>query len=402
VTKTYDQRLQEQIDQYRDTENMQDLPAIYDPWGENYILPGLTQVFGIGDINLFFVEAFFAAAKHNADVPVFLSLGCGDGTTEIGIAKTLSERGMMRFRFVCYELSSILLSRFQAALPVELAERFELVTGDLNSLALDTRFDAIMANHSLHHIVNLEGVFSTAFDNLAEHGIFVTNDMIGRNGHMRWPETRLFVEYFWPFMPQRQRWNVILRREEPRFIDFDYDGESFEGIRAQDVLPTILAQGFRPWKFFSFGGMVDVFVDRCFGPNFDIADEDDLFLVQRIGLLNDILLDLGAIKPTMMLAYFVKYPVQELCYRDRSAAKAVRNSTEDPKWLQGAMEDVARKAVEPDYAFKEGTIRYYPVELPAEFDRVRYLVLHPDVAAAGMDPVRHYLDFGWREGRRLR
>src|SRR5262249_61875386 len=32
-------------------------------------------------------------------------------------------------------------------------------------------------------------------------------------------------------------------------------------------------------------------------------------------------------------------------------------------------------------------------------DRSWYLKEYPDVAAAGVDPVRHYLQFGWREGR---
>ncbi|MDP3414621.1 glycoside hydrolase family 99-like domain-containing protein [Falsiroseomonas sp.] len=33
------------------------------------------------------------------------------------------------------------------------------------------------------------------------------------------------------------------------------------------------------------------------------------------------------------------------------------------------------------------------------FDRDYYLAAHPDVAAAGIDPVDHYLEYGWREGR---
>jgi hypothetical protein len=32
-------------------------------------------------------------------------------------------------------------------------------------------------------------------------------------------------------------------------------------------------------------------------------------------------------------------------------------------------------------------------------DQAWYLAIYPDVAAAGMDPVHHYLRFGWREGR---
>jgi len=27
---------------------------------------------------------------------------------------------------------------------------------------------------------------------------------------------------------------------------------------------------------------------------------------------------------------------------------------------------------------------------------------HPDVAAAGVEPWQHYLEFGWREGRKIR
>jgi hypothetical protein len=33
------------------------------------------------------------------------------------------------------------------------------------------------------------------------------------------------------------------------------------------------------------------------------------------------------------------------------------------------------------------------------FDAEWYLARYPDVAASGVDPVRHYLEFGWREGR---
>jgi SAM-dependent methyltransferase len=40
--------------------------------------------------------------------------------------------------------------------------------------------------------------------------------------------------------------------------------------------------------------------------------------------------------------------------------------------------------------------------LPEEFDANTYLEIHKDVAAAGADPVQHYLTYGYREGRRLR
>jgi hypothetical protein len=63
---------------------------------------------------------------------------------------------------------------------------------------------------------------------------------------------------------------------------------------------------------------------------------------------------------------------------------------------------VERMLILANIAILQKTRLSRSVELPAEFDPIRYLELNPDVAAAGADPVRHYLDFGWREGRRLR
>lgn len=40
--------------------------------------------------------------------------------------------------------------------------------------------------------------------------------------------------------------------------------------------------------------------------------------------------------------------------------------------------------------------------LPAGFEPAAYLAANPDVAAAGVDAARHYLEFGRNEGRRLR
>jgi hypothetical protein len=40
--------------------------------------------------------------------------------------------------------------------------------------------------------------------------------------------------------------------------------------------------------------------------------------------------------------------------------------------------------------------------LPRDFDPALYLAANPDVKAAGADPAAHYLQFGRREGRKLR
>lgn len=43
-----------------------------------------------------------------------------------------------------------------------------------------------------------------------------------------------------------------------------------------------------------------------------------------------------------------------------------------------------------------------PMEVPADFDPEGYIRFNPDVQAANVRPDRHYLEFGWSEGRRWR
>ena len=43
-----------------------------------------------------------------------------------------------------------------------------------------------------------------------------------------------------------------------------------------------------------------------------------------------------------------------------------------------------------------------PTETPPDFDKAAYLKANPDVAKANVDPVKHWLEYGYREGRPLR
>ncbi len=351
MEKTYEERILAQKDQYKDTVDIHALPEIFHIWSHDYVGPGLRQVFEVNSVTQFYVEAFLAASSAGKGRRNFLSLGCGDGTVEIEIARALHERGLHEFQFVCLDLSEDLLNRFTQSIPVDLQQNFSLAAGDLNNHVMKMRFDAIMANHSLHHMVELEAIFQSVYENLQDEGIFVTSDMIGRNGHMRWPEAKLFVDYFWPFLSPLQRENIPLRRLEMSFLDHDCSTEGFEGIRAQEVLPLILKQGFHAQKFFGFGGIIDVFIDRSFGHNFSVNDPSDVFLISRIGVLNEILLDCGLIKPTMMFAYFVKHQTAERCYRTRSSRMAIREFDTNPAWLQDALADMAKRPTPPEFAF---------------------------------------------------
>ena len=113
-----------------------------------------------------------------------------------------------------------------------------------------------------------------------------------------------------------------LCRYSETFEDWDCSQYGFEGVRAQDVLPLMVKQ-FHAAKFFGFGGFVDVLVDRGYGHGFD--NEHDVRLISAVADLNEVMLDGGAIKPTMMIAHFTKTNLgDEKFYRTRSAAQSIR------------------------------------------------------------------------------
>lgn len=319
----YEKQVFQQIQQYAQTINMHDLPDIFHVWSHNFVLPGIQDVFGVNSVNDFYVSAFLDSLGEQSSGEI-LSIGCGDGSVEIDIAKALLATGVKQFNILGADLSPILLSRMADNIRAEGLEAYVTpLEADLNFFKIDKSFDMIMANHSLHHIVDLEGIFDFSRDHLKDSGLFATSDMIGRNGHQRWPETAAVLSEIWPTLSYKQRFNVQLSRLDDVFTDHDCSTEGFEGVRAQDILPLMLDR-FHPVKFLGFGGFIDVLVDRCFGHGFDANDADDVSKIMECAKLNEDMLDAGTIKPTMMMATFSKQETNERFYKTRSARRSVR------------------------------------------------------------------------------
>lgn len=328
---TYESRIAAQIAQFAKTVNMHDLPDIFHVWSNEHLAPGLKEVFNITSIYDLYVEAYIEAAPPGLPGRI-LSIGCGDGQIEIEVAKGLISRGFMDFKILCADLSPSLLENLtRAAAKHQLSGHLLPVTADLNNVAIPGTFDVIMANHSLHHIQGLEALFDYSFAHLTDRGIFATNDMIGRNGHQRWKETEAILQALWPILDPRQRYHYNLSRYDEKFVDHDCSTEGFEGIRAQDILPVALER-LHPYKFFATGGFIDPLVDRGYGPGFSIKDERDMAVIRAFATLNDMMLDAGLIKPTMMMAYFTKQQREEIFYRNRRAINSVRTRDGDYPW----------------------------------------------------------------------
>lgn len=302
-TSSYKAKVQEQIEQYRDVENMHELPDIFHYWSNKYLRPKLNVLLEVDTIVDFYAEHFRRAITGQKGPYRFASLGAGECSLEIQIALRMRECGVTEFTIECLELSPVLLERaITSASQAGVSDQVQITAVDLNQWSpAKEYYTGIMANHSLHHLVELEQIFSSCRKSLKPTGVFVTNDMIGRNGHMRWPEVLKWMESIWRFLPDRLKQNRQLNCFDTEFVNRDCSQESFEGVRAQDIMPLLVGKfGFT--HFLGYGGLIDIFVDRGYGHNFATDNKTDTALIDFIETLNATLLRQGCIKPTMMFA----------------------------------------------------------------------------------------------------
>lgn len=301
-TDEYAQRIAQEQSIFADQVEVNDLPAIFHYWSDKYLRPKLEK-FGFSNPDQFFAHFLEkAGVDAGGKIARFASLGSGNCDTEVRVAKLLADRSYKNFVIDCVDINQTMLDRGAALAAAEgVASHIAPMVGDFNDWRPAYRYQAVMANQSLHHVMQLENLFAAVERNLETGGRFITSDMIGRNGHMRWPEALQIVREYWQELPEAYRYNVQLRRMEEEFIDWDCSVEGFEGIRSQDILP-LLVERFDFEFFLGFGNIVDPFVDRSFGPHFDAQSEKDRQFIDRVHLRDEEEIASGRIKPTHMMA----------------------------------------------------------------------------------------------------
>lgn len=323
----YIDRLEREVANFADYVNVHDLPDIFHYWSNRYIRPWFEAV-GTSHPEDFFGRYLLQASETcESSAPRFLSIGAGNGDAEVRVARDLIERGLDNFTLECLDINPSMLERGRAlAEEAGLDHVLEFVQADFNDWRADGKYDGILANQCLHHVQNLEGLFDGIHDGLSERGLFITSDMIGRNGHQRWPEALEKVNQQWMKLPDRYKFNHQLRRLELEYINHDCSEGSFEGIRAQDILP-LLIERFSFHVFIAFGNVVDVFIDRGFGHNFDINKEEDRAFIDRLHEIDEAGFADGSLSPTHLVAVMGRrnFPADEPFYaRGLSPEKALR------------------------------------------------------------------------------
>ncbi len=301
-SRGYDDRVLTERQFFSGCQTQNELPEIYHYWSNKYLRPKLERLgFPHPDemFNQYFARAYVTSPSK---VRRFLSIGTGGCRTEVTIAKHLVDLGLSDFVIECVDLNPALLAEGRVTADENsVGQQIVTVEGDANDWEPAHEYDGILANSSLHHIVNLERLFEGIEASLAPTGTFVTSDMIGRNGHMRWPEALAIVHELWRELPKEYTYNHLLRRHEEIYENWDCSAEGFEGIRAQDILPLLLRH-FDFDVFVPFGNVISPFVERTFGPNFKISNPWDTRFIDRVHARDEAEIARGAIKPTHLVA----------------------------------------------------------------------------------------------------
>ncbi|MFO1306407.1 MAG: class I SAM-dependent methyltransferase [Burkholderiales bacterium] len=322
-----------------------ELPEIYQYWSNTFLRPRLQRSGFDGPLDMFGLKLVEAYELSPFDHRRFLSIGSGDCQTEIALARLLVERGKTDFVFECFELNSALVARgADLARARGVANHIDIRQVDANGWTPSHQYDGVIANSSLHHIQNLEGVFDSIAMSLVPTGTFLTSDTIGRNGHMRWPEALAIVEEYWKQLPEKYRFNCQLKRQEQEFINWDCSSEGFEGIRAQDILP-LLIERFDFDFFAGFANIVDPFIDRTFGHNFHSSVDWDRDFVDSLEVRDRAEIQRGHIKPTHIVAAMcVGRPGKNIAMDGLTPRFCVRDPLRAPRshrTLEAAIEVVA-------------------------------------------------------------
>ena len=242
ASEEYERRVAREKESFNDCLNVHELPDIFHYWANKHLAPTKLHQFGITDSEQFF---FLYTQKFHARFPDqhirMVSVGCGNCDMEARLARRLVDAGINGFAIECLDINESMVARGRDhAATLAVAGHIAPICIDFNQWQPEHGYDIVIANQVLHHVLELETLFAAIKGSLSPEGYFLTSDMIGRNGHQRWPEALQVVQEFWKELPDHYRNNRVLNRYEPAYINHDCSTEGFEGIRAQDILPLLI------------------------------------------------------------------------------------------------------------------------------------------------------------------
>jgi SAM-dependent methyltransferase len=284
-----------------------DLPKIANWFSENILSHELTKHTGAKSFQELVLQGIKNSRRLNTEF-VLVSLGAGHGQIENELLQMLPSVSPGNTHFYAIDLFS----------PNDMAEtqingetyRLTRISQDLNKPTFPQHANMIIVHHALHHFVALEEIFESIHGILLKNsGTLVIADMVGRNGHMRWPESLRAIRRIWRALPAEKRFNNQFHKTWEIFENWDCSSEGFEGIRSEDILKPLF-QYFESKGSFFWGGVLDPFIDRGFGDNFDPNKLEDVEIIKNVIRVESKLKDFGYLTATQVIGCFTPRKLQ--------------------------------------------------------------------------------------------
>lgn len=275
------------------------LPPVFDYWSERHVRPLAERIGVVSPDELYLSEARKVAARKGC--VSIASIGSGAGWMELALLQRLRGEGIDA-SMACIDFNAALMRKaLDEARGKGLDAWLSVDTFDCNRPFALGKVDVLIVNQFFHHVEELE-VFATSLrDSLDEAGVLLTSDVVGRNGHVLWPSVDAVVQAFWQRLPVEKRFDRYSSSHRDRYVSVDHAAYSNEGVRAQDVVASLLST-FDFERFLTFGAAMIPFVERRVGFNFDPASAEDAAFIDELALLDARKIEAGDYPASNMIA----------------------------------------------------------------------------------------------------
>jgi MoaA/NifB/PqqE/SkfB family radical SAM enzyme/SAM-dependent methyltransferase len=183
----------------------------------------------------------------------------------------------------------------------------EFNKADLNFIEIaNESFDIIYAQASLHHIINLEHLFSQLYKGLKQDGRLIILDIIGKSGVIFWKDNVDTAREIVANMPSKyvdktvNINNIIYPYFEPT------DQKGMEGVRQEEIEDQMLRY-FKPEKIFKYGSFMRLIcTNPQIAPNFDLKNPEDIEYLETLFDTDLRLVAENKLRPTEIFGVFEK------------------------------------------------------------------------------------------------
>ena len=319
----YNRKLQEEVNIYGSQINVHELPNAHHIYSSNVITKSLEKLTGQKNFNSWCADEIDKLSLKLGRKIHGLSIGCGNGDTEIDVMKKIINKDLVHLTGL--DINPAMVERGNAMLFEAGIDNMDFKLGDFNFPKFEKKYDFFFANHSLHHVTELENLFESIKENSSDEMIFLINDMIGRNGHVLWNGSKELVDEIWGNLDIRYRYNAYTKEYDNEVMNHNCSTEGFEGIRAEDIIPLLISY-FDFDIYLPFSYMISRFIDRAYGHNFNLDDKNDLEIINKIIELEKNIADKNILSATQAFIKLKKKgSVSELKYMHQTPIETIAN-----------------------------------------------------------------------------